>query len=601
MAELKERKDIPCEYKWDIESMYANEAAWEADVEKAKGLSDDFASYAGELKKGDPDVLLKALETYFAMQRVIENAYVYAAQKKDEDSRLAESQSRYGKIISVMTAIDAKCAFFEPELLEIPEATLRSFAAPDADPARRVYAHFLDGILREKAHVLSMKEETILSRLSEVMSAPREIFGMINNADMKFGEVVNEDGETVELTHGNYGSLMESHDRAVRKNAFETMYAAYTARKNTLAATYNYNVKKNVTVAELRNYPSAREASCFADNVPVSVYDNLIDTIHRHLPAMYRYVALRKKILGVDELHMYDVYTPLVEIPKRKISFEEAVDYLKKGLAPLGEQYVNDALRGIGDGWIDRYENRGKRSGAYSFGSYDSKPFILLNFDGKLDDVFTLVHEMGHSINSLYTRRTQPFVYGDHSIFTAEVASTVNENLLMNYLLDRETDPAMLKYLLNHYLEEFKGTVFRQTMFAEFEKMTHEAAANGETLTAETLAAQYADLNATYFGPEMARDAEIAMEWSRIPHFYRAFYVYKYATGFSAATALAANVLSGERDKVGAYLRFLATGSCDYPIELLKDAGVDMSTPEPVEKAMRLFESILDRFEALYA
>jgi len=331
------------------------------------------------------------------------------------------------------------------------------------------------------------------------------------------------------------------------------------------------------------------------------VYDNLIETIHRHLPAMYRYVALRKKILGVDELHMYDVYTPLVTLPKRKITFDEAVEYLKKGLAPLGDAYVAEALAGIKEGWIDICENRGKRSGAYSFGSYDSKPFILLNFDGKLDDVFTLVHEMGHSMNSLYTRRTQPYIYGDHSIFTAEVASTVNENLLMNYLIAHESDPSMMKYLLNHYLEEFKGTVFRQTMFAEFEKMTHEMAANGETLTAETLSSKYSDLNALYFGPEMARDPEIAMEWSRIPHFYTAFYVYKYATGFSAATALAANVLSGEKQKVDAYLRFLATGSCDYPIQLLKDAGVDMSTPEPVEKAMQLFESILDRFEALYA
>ncbi len=601
MAELKERKDIPREYKWDIESMYADDVAWEADVAEAKRLADVFASYCGKLKEGDPAVLLEALDTFFKMNRIIDNAFTYAAQKKDEDSRVSSSQVRYGKIVTVNSEINAKCAFFEPELLAIPEETLRAFCSETATPGQRVYAHFLDQILREKAHVLSVGEETILSRLGEVLGAPREIFGMINNADMKFGEVKNEDGETVELTQGSYGSLMESRDRSVRKNAFETMYKAYTDRKNTLATTYYYNVKKNVIDAELRHYPSAREAACFADNVSASVYDNLIGTIHRHLPAMYRYVALRKKLLGVDELHMYDIYAPLAEVPKRKIPFDEAVDYLKKGLAPLGEPYVNEALAGIADGWIDRYENRGKRSGAYSYGSYDSKPFILLNYDGKLDDVFTLVHEMGHSMNSLYTRRTQPFVYGDHSIFTAEVASTVNENLLMNYLIDHETDPAMMKYLLNHYLEEFKGTVIRQTMFAEFEKMTHEKVANGETLTAESLSASYADLNALYFGPEMARDAEIAMEWSKVPHFYRAFYVYKYATGFSAATALAANVLSGEKAKVDAYLRFLGTGSCDYPIALLKDAGVDMSSPEPVEKAMQLFESILDRFESLCA
>ena len=596
---IPERKDVPAADKWDLESMYADEALWEADLQKAKDLADEFAGYQGKLKEGGKALLLEALQKRDAIWLPLEKAYVYARQKRDEDNRVSRYQALCDQVHSVMAQVSAKTAFFTPEVLTIDPDTLRGYAAEEGAGGMGIYAHFIDELLREKAHVLSKEEEGILARMSEVMSATNDIFSMINNADMDFGTITDEEGKEAELTHGRYIGFMESQKREVRKEAFEKLYAAYTAQKNTLATVYHYNTKTDAVNASLRKYSSARAASMSGDNVPEEVYDNLIEAVNRHLPALHRYLALRKKVLGVDELHMYDVYVPLTEPPVKEISFAEAKELLKKSLAPLGRRYIADAQAGMEDGWIDVYENKGKTSGAYSFGSYDSKPYVLLNYDGKLKDVFTLVHEMGHSMNSLYTRKAQPYIYGGHSIFTAEVASTVNENLLMSYLLETEQDPEMQKYLLNLYLEEFRGTVYRQTMFAEFEKASHEMVERGETLTAEELCKVYGDLNRKYFGENVVSDEQIAMEWARIPHFYNAFYVYKYATGYSAATALAQGILTGGDAEREAYLAFLASGESDYPIELLRAAGVDMSTPEPVERALERFEELLDQLETL--
>jgi oligoendopeptidase F len=422
---------------------------------------------------------------------------------------------------------------------------------------------------------------------------------MINNADISFGTVRDEKGRRVELTHGNYITLLESGDRKVRKAAYEAMYKAYAKQRNTLAATYAYNTRTDAVTARIRRYGSSLEAALAGDNVPQSVYDNLIDIVSGSLPTLHRYMDIRRRALGLGKLAMYDVYVPISKPVRSKLRYEDAVPLMISALAPLGKAYTDVVETGVRSGWIDVMENEGKSSGAYSFGSYDSMPYILMNYNGRLKDAFTLVHEMGHSMHSYYTRKSQPYRYGSHSIFTAEVASTVNESLLMNHLLDTRTGRADRRYLTCMYLEEFRTTLFRQTMFAEFEKMTHEAVERGEVLTSEYLCDIYAGLNAKYFGPGVVTDEHIAMEWSRIPHFYRAFYVYKYATGYSAATALADRILAGGRAAVRDYIHFLRLGDSADPIELLKVAGVDMSKPEPIENAMRVFAGLVEDLEGL--
>jgi oligoendopeptidase F len=454
-------------------------------------------------------------------------------------------------------------------------------------------------LLREKAHVLSEPEERLLARLSEVTGATNDIFGMIDNADMKFGFITDEDGDVVELTHGRYIGFMESRVRSVRQEAFAKMYDAYGKQRNTLAATYGFNTKTDVVMARIRKYPSAIEAALSGDNIPLSVYDNLIRSVNDGLGALHRYLEIRRRMLGVDELHMYDVYAPVIDRKEEKLPYEDALRILREGLDALGEEYTGAVARGLEAGWIDVYENEGKTSGAYSFGSYDSKPFILLNYNEKLKDLFTIVHEMGHSMHSWYTRAAQPFVYGGHSIFTAEVASTVNESLLMHHLISRARDADEKKYLLNMHIEEFRTTLFRQTMFAEFERLTHAIVESGEALTADLLSREYLALNKKYFGDAAVSDEPIALEWSRIPHFYRAFYVYKYATGYSAATAIAKRLIEGGPAARDDYIAFLKTGESDDPIELLKIAGVDMSGPAPVKQAMDTFESLVDALEGM--
>lgn len=593
---LKNRNEIDPKYQWNIQAMYANAAAWEKDIEEVLQQTADFSKFQGHLTES-PDMLLDAFTTKDAIWQKLERAYVYARMKLDEDNRVSAQQAMYDKVSGVIAKVSAAMSFMTPELLSASEETLRSFIKEL--PALSQYTFVIEDLIREKKHVLSKEEENILAQLSEVTDAPDTIFTMLNNADISFGTIKDEDGEEVSLTHGNFISFMESHDRNVRKSAFTHVYEAYKGLVNTIASAYNYNVKTDVIGANIRHYDSARAAALSGGNIPESVYDNLITVVHEYLPVLHRYIDLRKKVLAVDELKMYDIYVPLVEIPKRKVSFEEAIKIMEEGLAPLGNAYMNRVLSGIDAGWIDVYENEGKTSGAYSFGSYDSFPYILLNYSDTLKDVFTLVHEMGHSMHASYTRETQPFTYGSHSIFTAEVASTVNESLLMQHLLNKETDPTMRKYLLNLYIEEFRTTLFRQTMFAEFEHMTHKYVEEGGSLTADWLCETYEKLNKDYFGDSLSEDEYIKYEWARIPHFYRSFYVYQYATGYSAATAIAGKILKEGETARDAYIEFLKTGDSNYPVELLKIAGVDMSSKEPVILAMETFKQLVEELAAL--
>ena len=595
--DLKKRDQIDSKYKWNIEAMIPDESVID---DHLKQISEDAAGYtekfAGNLTSSG-ETLLAALKERDDIWQRLEKVFVYARMRRDENNAENRYQAMSDKCQSVIAAVSAAMSFFTPELLSAPEEKILGYL--DTTDGLEVYTFLIKDTLRQKAHVLSAAEENILAQMSEVTGATNDIFTMLNNADIKFAEITDEDGDKVRVTHGNYIRFMESHNRQVREDAYNAMYDSYKGLINTIASAYNYNTKNDVISSRIRKYPSARAAALSGDNIPGEVYDNLVSAVNRNLPSMHRYVELRKKMLGVDKLHMYDMYVPLIEIPDRKVSYEEGLDIMRRALEPLGSEYIEKMNQGISEGWIDVYENEGKTSGAYSFGSYDSYPYILLNYTDTLKDVFTIIHEMGHSMHSRYTRDAQPYIYGSHSIFTAEVASTVNESLLMQYLLNNADDTEMRKYLLNLHIEEFRTTLFRQTMFAEFEDMTHKAIEEGQVLTADWMCSIYDELNARYYGPAVEKDDTIKYEWARIPHFYNAFYVYKYATGYSAATAISEKILNEGRPAADRYIEFLKTGESDYPIELLKIAGVDMSTPEPVEKAMDTFNSLLDEFEKL--
>lgn len=595
--ELKTRDQIDKKYKWNIEAMISDESVIDGDLEEIKAQASAYASeFSGHLTES-ADMLLKAYRQRDSIWRRLEHIYVYSRMRRDENNADSSYQAMSDKCSAVIAAVSASMAFFTPELLEAPDERILGFISENE--GLKEYKFAIEDTLRQKAHILTEAEENILAQMSEITKATNDIFTLLNNADIKFAAITDEDGYTVEITHGNYIKFMESHDRSVREAAYNAMYDSYKELINTIAATYNYNTKTDVVGARIRKYPSARAAALSGDNIPEAVYDNLVSTVNDNLPSLHRYAQLRKKLLGLDKMYMYDMYVPLIELPKTVIPYEEALDIMRKGLAPLGEEYIEKMNKGLKEGWIDVYENKGKTSGAYSFGSYDSFPYILLNYTDTLKDVFTIVHEMGHSMHSRYTRDEQPYIYGGHSIFTAEVASTVNESLLMQYLLSQDNDIEMRKYLLNLHLEEFRTTLFRQTMFAEFEDITHKAIEAGQVLTADWMCQQYEALNAKYYGPAVEKDDTIKYEWARIPHFYNAFYVYKYATGYSAASAISGKILSEGKPAAESYISFLKTGECDYPIELLKIAGVDMSSPEPIEEAMTTFNSLLDEFEKL--
>lgn len=593
MNKIKKRDEMPEKFKWDIEAMYSDEELWKKDIDDAITLSKELLSYKGELTK-DLNTLLKALSLRDKIWLKAEKAFVYARMKRDEDNSVGKYQGMCDQSMSAVARISANLSFFVPELLASEHSVIKKYI--DENDELKIYEFMLNEIYRGKKHILSEKEENLMASFSEVNSATGDIFTMLNNADMTFGNITDSDGNEIQLTHGNYISFMQEKNRDIRKKAYEKIYVKYKSLINTIATTYNYNTKLDCVQAKVRNYKNARASALFSDNVQDSVYENLISTINDNLPVLHHYVEMRKKILKIDKLQMYDIYAPLVNIPEKKIPYEEGVKMVISALAPMGEEYVSTLKKGFDDRWIDVYENEGKTSGAYSFGSYDSKPYVLLNYNNTLNDVFTVIHEMGHSMHSFYTRKTQPFIYGSHSIFTAEVASTVNENLLMKHLISSETDKEMKKYLIFKHIEDFRTTVFRQTMFAEFEDMTHKAIENGEVLTAEVLCDKYEKLNKKYYGNAVEDDMYIKYEWARIPHFYNAFYVYKYATGYCAASAISDIILKkGSAD----YIDFLKTGDSDYPIELLKIAGVDMSSPEPIRNAMKVFEELVSEFEKM--
>lgn len=595
--ELKTRDQIDSKYKWNIEAMIPDESVISGELESIKKEAEAYGEdFAGRLTES-ADTLLAAFQKRDDIWRRLEKIYVYARMRRDENNAETKYQAMADQCNSVIAAVSASMAFFTPELLSASEETILAYI--DAAPGLEIYRFAICDTMRQKAHILTQAEENILAQMSEITGATNDIFTMLNNADIKFGTIIDEDGDETEVTHGNFIKFMESHDRDVRKNAYNAVYDAYKELINTIASAYNYNTKTDVVSARIRKYESARATALSGDNIPAEVYDNLVAEVHKNLPAMHRYVELRKKLLGVDKLYMYDMYVPLIKLPETSVSFEEGLDIMRDALQPLGEEYLTKMNKGIEEGWIDVYENKGKTSGAYSFGCYDSYPYILLNYTDTLKDVFTIIHEMGHSMHSRYTRDEQPYIYGSHSIFTAEVASTVNESLLMQHLLRTEDEKEMRKYLLNMHLEEFRTTLFRQTMFAEFEDITHKAIESGETLTAEWMCQQYEDLNAQYYGSAVEKDDVIRYEWARIPHFYNAFYVYKYATGYSAATAISKKILTEGKPAAQDYIRFLKTGESDHPIELLKIAGVDMSSPLPVQQAMETFNQLLDEFESL--
>lgn len=594
--ETRERKDIPVEYTWDLEDLFESVEAWEEEFTNVSKLAEDFPKHKGEFTKSS-DSLLQALKDLETISRSMMNVYSYTSLKLDEDTRIGDSQSLSARARSLYVQFSSSTSFFEPELLTVDEETIKTYM--EEKPELKLYAQYFDNILRKKDHVLSAREESILAQNGEVASASSKIYSMLNNADIKFPSIKDEDGKDVELTKGNFIPFMESKDRQVRENAFKEFYSVYEGLKNTFAATLDGDLKANIFNAKIRNYKNTREASLDRNNIPLKVYDNLIKAVHENLDTMYKYMEIRKRALGVEELHMYDIYTPMVKDVDFDIEYEEGLDLIKKGLAPLGKEYLDVVNEGFTSRWIDVYENKGKRSGAYSGGTYDSKPYILLNYHPTLDNVFTIAHEMGHSIHSYFTRKNQPLVYGNYSIFVAEVASTANESLLLDHMLKNVKDKNEKIYLLNHYLESFRGTVFRQTMFAEFEMKINEHLENGGALTAEYLSKSYKELNELYYGPNVVIDDEIAIEWARIPHFYYNFYVFQYATGFSAAVALSKKILEEGEPAVEKYIDFLKSGSSDYPINVLKRAGVDMTTEEPVNNAMKLFKELVDELDQL--
>lgn len=590
------REEIPAEAKWAIEDLYKNDDEWEADFTRLKEHLPELSAYEGRLGES-AQTLLSMQRLCDKMNMLAEKVYVYANQRLHENTDNAVYQNLASRAQSLLVEMSERTSYIEPEIMELPEGTIEKYLQENGE--LRVYGQYFENMIRQKAHVLPGEMEKLLASAGELAESPKDIFSMFNNADIRFPKITGEDDTDVEVTHGRFISLLQSKDQRVRKDAFEALYGVYEKFRNTLAATYRANVKQEVFFARARRYGSDLEAALDGSHIPVSVYDNLIHVVHEHLPLMHRYVKIRKKLLGLDELHMYDLYTPMTENSGEHFSFEDAKKTVLEGLAPMGEEYLSHLKDGFEHGWIDVYENQGKRSGAYSWGAYGTHPYVLLNYQGTLNDVFTLAHEMGHALHSWYSDETQPYIYAGYRIFVAEVASTCNEALLIHHLLKKAKNPKNKAYLINYFLEQFRTTLYRQTMFAEFEKITHGLQEAGEALTAERLCSIYYDLNKAYFGEDICIDRQIEMEWARIPHFYTPFYVYQYATGFSAAIALSGKILREGEAAVEQYKKFLKGGSSMYPLELLRLAGVDMEQKKPVEDALQVFSEYLDEMERL--
>jgi len=594
MSTVPKREEVATEFQWELEHIFESEKAWDQEYDQVKALIPQFAAFQGKLSSAAE--VNKCFELEDTLSISLERLYVYANMRLHQNMANTKYQALSEKARKINVTASEALSFITPEILALSNEELDALINNEL---LKKYRHSLEEMKRSKAHILSQAEEALMAQVSNISSASNNIFSMLNNADMKFPKVKNEKGEEVELTHGTYIQFLESKNREVRQEAFKAVYATYGSLKNTLGATFSANVNKNLFYAKARKYDSALDMYLYGDNVPTTVYTNLIDTIHENLPLMYRYMELRKKLLGVDELHMYDLFAPLVDEFDMNITYDQAKDIVEESLQPLGEQYLSVLKEGLNSGWIDVYENEGKRSGAYSWGAYGTHPYVLLNHNDNLNSMFTLTHEMGHALHSYHSDEAQNYRDAQYPIFLAEVASTLNEALLMDYLLKKSTDPKEKLYLLTYYADQFRTTVFRQTMFAEFEKIVHERTEQGESLTPEDLSSIYYDLNVLYYGKGVKVDEDIAMEWARIPHFYTSFYVYKYATGFSAATSFSKQILDEGEPAVERYLGFLKSGGSDYPIEILKRAGVDMSSPEPIQQAMSVFEDLISQMEEL--
>ena len=590
-----QRNEINEKDTWDLSTIFETDQKWEEELALLTEDTKEAARLEGHLLDS-AESLLNITERYLDLSRRLEKLYVYAHMKNDQDTRVAKYQEYYAKAMTLYSQLDQVFSFYEPEFMAITEEQYQNFLAEE--PKLQPYKHFFDKLLQNKDHVLSQREEELLAGAGEIFGAASETFAILDNADIAFPFVKDEDGNEVQLSHGVYMRLVESKNREVRRGAYEALYSTYEQYQHTYAKTLQTNVKVQNYRAKVRNYKSAREAALAANFVPESVYDNLVSAVRKHLPLLHRYLSLRSKILGIPDLKMYDVYTPLSSV-EYSFTYEEALKKAEEALAVLGEDYLSRVKRAFSERWIDVYENQGKRSGAYSGGSYDTNAFMLLNWQDNLDNLFTLVHETGHSMHSSYTRETQPYVYGDYSIFLAEIASTTNENILTEKLLQEVQDDATRFAILNNFLDGFRGTVFRQTQFAEFEHAIHQADQNGEVLTSEFLNNLYADLNQEYYGLSKEDNPQIQYEWARIPHFYYNYYVYQYSTGFAAASALAEKIVHGSQDDRDRYIDYLKSGKSDYPLNIMRKAGVDMEKEDYLNDAFAVFERRLDEFEAL--
>ena len=596
MNEIKERKDIAEEYKWDLSTLFKSDEAWEESLTGFDDMIKEAASFQGKLH--DPETIAEYFRKETEVSRKLNDIFVYVSLRKSEDNTDGKTQAMMGKAMSRYVEMMTAVAYVEPEILSM---SLEELNALKDYEGLKDYKFNLEKLIKKKEHTLTVEEERIMASFAEVNQAAGEIADYLMDADMVFDSVKDSEGKEYELGGANFILLESNPDRTLRENAFRSFYKTYRQHNNTLTATYSTNVKAATVEAKLRHYPSSRVMSMSQSDIPEEVYDQLISTVHAHMPAMHRYASLRKKILKLDELHYYDVYTPLVASAEKEYTYEQAQELILEALAPLGKDYTDVVRSAFKDRWIDVYPNKGKSTGAFSSGSYDSNPFILTNFTGTLDAVSTIAHEMGHSMHSYLSHKHQPAQYGHYTLFVAEVASTVNENLLIEKLLSEEKDPKVRLALLNQYLENFKGTVYRQTMFAEFEKKAHEMVEAKEALTPAVLNKLYADLIKDYFGEDLVIDEEVQYEWSRIPHFYRPFYVYVYATGYSTAVALSEKILHEGEEAVKKYLEFLSMGGSAYPLDELKHAGVDLTTPEPIDVALTKFEAVLKEAEEIAA
>lgn len=588
-----DRTSIEDKFKWNIDTMYQSNESIKDDIDKVNSIIEELKSYKGKISSSKEN-LYKVLSNSEKASRILQNLYVYTHMKQHEDTRNNENQARATKAEMLSTELSMATSYIVPEIIAMDENKLKEYLE---DEKLSFYKKYVDEILRDKPHTLTEKEEEILAAVSDLSTVPENVYEMFSFADLKFPEIKGEDGKDIRITHGNYSTFLKSKDSRVRKDAFKAVYSTYEDYKNTFASTLYGGIKSEIFYSKMRNYKSAIESSLFQDDISVDVYYNLISAVDENLDTLNRYVDIRKKYLNIDEMHMYDLYVPITSNFDMKITYEEAQDIILKALKPLGEEYLSIVKRAFNERWIDVYENEGKQGGAYSWGSYDSSPYILMSYKDDLNSLFTLIHELGHSMHSYYSKHSQEYLYSSYKIFVAEVASTLNELLLVNYLLENSSSKEERIYLLNYYLEQFRTTVYRQTMFAEFEKITHERVEAGEPLTAKEFTDIYYDLNKKYYGKSCIVDEEIGLEWARIPHFYSNFYVYKYATGFSAASALSEKILNEGKSAVEKYIEFLKSGGSDYPLNQLRAAGVDMEKKESIEKALNVFKELVEELE----